>query len=272
VSGANADDLKMPQHPHSRHWPAQVLLRLLVLLPDIFHSERSVTPPDAEFINTTLGLGGIFDVADRRFGVPVHYEDFGQTLATFGIHEGPFLFLPILGPSNLRDLAGMGVDTAAQPLTWFGQGLAVNVLSGVRGGAVVLDNRDYYFDVIDDMNRTSLDPYAALRNARRQARVVVPPGAACGRNLHVVKRDLLVGERVELELEAEPGGVVRCLREGVNQPGQRQTRRKSSGISIQLGSRIYADALSNLGYKLIRTWTLDQGDRAGREYLIFELV
>ena len=55
VSGANADDLKMPQHPHSRHWPAQVLLRLLVLLPDIFHSERSVTPPDAEFINTTLG-------------------------------------------------------------------------------------------------------------------------------------------------------------------------------------------------------------------------
>ncbi len=73
-------------------------------------------------------------------------------------------------------------------------------------------------------------------------------------------------------IEAEPGGVVRCLREGINQPGQRQTRRKSSGLSIQLGSRIYADALHNLGYKLIRTWTLDQGDRAGREYSVFELI
>lgn len=121
-------------------------------------------------VNTTVGLGGIFDVADSYFGVPVHYEDFGQTLATFGVGEGPFLFLPVLGPSNPRDLFGYGVDSAAQPLNWFGQGLAVSILSGVRGGAIVLDNRDYYFEAIDDLNRTSLDPYAALRTARRQSR------------------------------------------------------------------------------------------------------
>ncbi len=61
-------------------------------------------------INTTLGLGGLFDVADTYFGVPVHYEDFGQTLATFGVGEGPFLFIPVLGPSNPRDLTGAIVD------------------------------------------------------------------------------------------------------------------------------------------------------------------
>ncbi len=121
-------------------------------------------------VNTTVGLGGIFDVANSYFGVPVHYEDFGQTLATFGVGEGPFLFIPILGPTNPRDLVGYGVDTAAQPLNWFGQGLAVSILSGARGGATILDNRDYFFEIVDDLNRTSLDPYAALRTARRQAR------------------------------------------------------------------------------------------------------
>ena len=121
-------------------------------------------------INSTLGLGGLFDVAENYFGVPVHYEDFGQTLATFGLGEGPFLFIPLLGPSNVRDLAGFGVDAAAQPLTWVGQGLAVNLLSGTRGLAAALDTRDYYFNTIDEVNRTSLDPYATLRSGYRQSR------------------------------------------------------------------------------------------------------
>ena len=122
-------------------------------------------------INTTLGVGGLFDVAESRFGVPVHYEDFGQTLATFGVGEGPFLFFPLLGPATSRDLAGYGFDIAAQPLTWVGQGLAVSVLGGVRAGATILDTRDYYFNTIDEVNRTSLDPYATLRSGYRQARV-----------------------------------------------------------------------------------------------------
>lgn len=121
-------------------------------------------------INSTLGLGGLFDVADSHFGVPVHYEDFGQTLATFGLGEGPFLFIPVLGPSNPRDLIGYGVDTAAQPLNWVGQGLVVSVLSGVRGGVTVLDTRDYFFNTLDEVNRTSLDPYATLRSGYRQSR------------------------------------------------------------------------------------------------------
>jgi hypothetical protein len=55
VGGASAEDFIMPQHAYARHWPAEMLLRLLVLLPDIFHSERNFTPQDAEFINSTLG-------------------------------------------------------------------------------------------------------------------------------------------------------------------------------------------------------------------------
>ncbi len=62
------------------------------------------------------------------------------------------------------------MDIAAQPLTWVGQGLAVSVLSGARAGATVLDTRDYYFNTIDEVNRTSLDPYATLRSGYRQSR------------------------------------------------------------------------------------------------------
>lgn len=71
-------------------------------------------------------------------------------------------------------------------------------------------------------------------------------------------------------IESEPGGVVRCVREDINQPGQRQTRRPSSGISIQLGTRVYKDALENLGYQPIRSYLETQGDKAGFEYTVFE--
>lgn len=61
-------------------------------------------------MNVTLGAGGLFDVASSM-GMPKPYEDFGLTLAHYGIGKGPYLVLPILGPSSLRDAFGMGVDT-----------------------------------------------------------------------------------------------------------------------------------------------------------------
>lgn len=120
-------------------------------------------------VNSTLGLGGIVDVA-KDMGVPAHNEDFGQTLAGWGVREGPYLFIPVLGPSNPRDLAGFGVDLAANPLTWLGQGAAVTALSGVRAGATVVDTREGLLDAVDGVNRTSLDPYATFRSAFRQRR------------------------------------------------------------------------------------------------------
>jgi phospholipid-binding lipoprotein MlaA len=121
-------------------------------------------------LNTTLGLAGIFDVANDWFGVPRHTEDFGQTLAVWGIGEGPFLFIPLLGPTNLRDLAGSGVDGAANITTWFGQGAVVEGLRYSRAGMNLIDTREALIDPVDEMRRTSLDPYATFRSAYRQRR------------------------------------------------------------------------------------------------------
>jgi phospholipid-binding lipoprotein MlaA len=62
-------------------------------------------------INSTLGLGGFFDVATGA-GLEKHNEDFGQTLARWGIHSGPYVIVPFLGPSTIRDVVGYGVDSA----------------------------------------------------------------------------------------------------------------------------------------------------------------
>lgn len=121
-------------------------------------------------INSTLGLGGIFDVAASQFGVRGHSEDFGQTFARWGVGEGPYLFLPVLGPSNPRDLTGFAAGIAADPFTWIGQGPAVDALTGARAGMTVVDTREGLLDPLEQLERGSLDPYATLRSAYRQRR------------------------------------------------------------------------------------------------------
>ena len=73
-------------------------------------------------MNSTLGLGGIFDVAGNQFGVKGHSEDYGQTLAVWGVGEGAYLFIPVIGPSNPRDLTGFGLGIASDPLDLGGPG------------------------------------------------------------------------------------------------------------------------------------------------------
>lgn len=76
-----------------------------------FKERKSMKALGRFTINTVLGLGGLFDVASKM-GMPKPYEDFGLTLAHYGIGRGPYLVLPLLGPTYLRDAFGMGVDTA----------------------------------------------------------------------------------------------------------------------------------------------------------------
>ncbi|MCU0886413.1 MAG: VacJ family lipoprotein [Rubritepida sp.] len=121
-------------------------------------------------INSTLGLGGIFDVAQTQFGIRGHSEDFGQTLAVWGVPEGHYLYVPVFGPTNSRDLVGVGVDIAMSPWFWFGQGAVVEALGYTRTGMTVVDGREGVIDVLDDVNRTSLDPYSTIRSAYRQRR------------------------------------------------------------------------------------------------------
>jgi phospholipid-binding lipoprotein MlaA len=119
-------------------------------------------------LNSTFGVAGVFDVAEAWFGVPRHTEDFGQTLAVWGVGEGPFLFLPLAGPTTLRDLAGSGVDGAANVVSWVAP--PVSGLRYVRGGLNLVDTREALLDPVEEMRRTSLDPYATYRAAYRQRR------------------------------------------------------------------------------------------------------
>jgi phospholipid-binding lipoprotein MlaA len=119
-------------------------------------------------VNTTVGIGGLFDVADK-WGYPRHREDFGQTLATFGIGEGPYLFIPLFGPANPRDLFGYGTDTFFQPLTYVQWG-DQSYIPYVRYGVDLIDLRERNIETLDEIEQTSLDYYASVRSLYRQSR------------------------------------------------------------------------------------------------------
>ncbi len=143
----------------------------VILLNDLLQGEgqRARVTLGRFMVNSTLGIAGILDVSED-WGVPGHTEDFGQTLAVWGVGEGPFLFLPILGPSNPRDLTGTVVDFASDPLTYFGQGAIVDALSLTRTGLTVLDVREGLIATVTPVREGSLDPYATFRSGYRQRR------------------------------------------------------------------------------------------------------
>ena len=120
-------------------------------------------------INTTAGVGGLFDVA-ADVGYPFHDNDFGITLALWGVPEGPFLFLPVLGPSNPRDATGYGVDILFDPLTYAPSGHGLRTLETVRVGISAVDARERVLDEVDSIKKTALDPYATFRSLYRQNR------------------------------------------------------------------------------------------------------
>ncbi|MEM6812325.1 MAG: VacJ family lipoprotein [Pseudomonadota bacterium] len=121
------------------------------------------------FINTLAGFGGIVDVADLG-GIPHEEEDFGQTLAVWGVGDGAYLVLPLLGPSNVRDTAGRIVDSYADPLRIYLNNIDEDHLSYTRTGLEILSTRAELLDIIDDLRRNSFDYYAALRSAYVQNR------------------------------------------------------------------------------------------------------
>ena len=119
-------------------------------------------------VNTTIGAGGIVDVASK-WGLPPHSADFGETLALWGVAEGPFVELPLLGPSNPRDAVGTAVDLALNPLSYIG-GAPATYASVAAGSADVVDARAKHLKDLDELERNSLDYYAELRSVYRQHR------------------------------------------------------------------------------------------------------
>jgi phospholipid-binding lipoprotein MlaA len=121
-------------------------------------------------LNSTFGVGGIMDVA-APLGIPRHDADFGQTLAVWGVGEGPYLMLPLIGPSNPRDAGGLLVDSFADPLDDYLQTQNLTWLAEVRFGASVFSQLDALADPLDEVKRNSLDPYTTIRSLARQRRL-----------------------------------------------------------------------------------------------------
>lgn len=120
-------------------------------------------------VNTTIGIGGVFDVA-TEWGWPDHDSDGGITLAMWGIPNGPYLFLPVLGPSSPREAAGFGGDYVINPLSWIGYGTTADALAYTKLGISAVDARAAVLDDLDKVTSQALDPYATIRSLYRQHR------------------------------------------------------------------------------------------------------
>jgi phospholipid-binding lipoprotein MlaA len=121
-------------------------------------------------MNSLVGVGGLFDVAGSH-GIPYHDSDFGQTLGVWGVGPGPYLVLPILGPSDPRDLTGYGVDTVIDPFSYEMRIAGVSTDANLaRTGATTINDRSKSIDDLDDLQRNSLDFYAAVRSLYQQKR------------------------------------------------------------------------------------------------------
>ena len=150
----------------------------LVFINDLLQGERERAGITLGrfLVNTTLGVGGVFDFASVVGMDAAHSEDFGQTLGAHGVGPGPYVVLPLLGPSSARDALGLAVDT-------FLLDPSAYVLSSeaalARRGTDAVDTRYRLDPAIDDLEASSLDLYAGYRTVYLQRRAAeIRNGAA----------------------------------------------------------------------------------------------
>ena len=132
--------------------------------------ERAVTTLIRFLVNSTVGVLGFNDVA-ADLGLEFHDEDFGQTLAVWNMPEGPYLMLPVLGPSNPRDAVGRVVDFFIDPLNIWATNNSHDWVLPTHTALKVIDFRALHYDTIEDLEKSSLDFYAAIRSLYRQRRM-----------------------------------------------------------------------------------------------------
>lgn len=126
-------------------------------------------------LNTVLGGLGMLDPA-TEFGLPRRETDFGITLASWGVAEGPYLVLPVLGPSTGRDLPGVVVDRAFSPLTYVGAFTDASAVGPTVQAVDLLDTRARNADLIDQLLYETEDTYVTLRAAYLQRRRAMTAG------------------------------------------------------------------------------------------------
>lgn len=128
-------------------------------------------------VNSTVGVAGFFEVAGS-WKMPPQFGDFGQTLWVWGVADGPYLIVPVFGPSTPRDGIGLGVDVVFDPLRYIPR--HQNYPTSFTVGRIVvdgIDRRSRSLDALDEIQRESLDFYAAFRSLYRQNRAAELSGA-----------------------------------------------------------------------------------------------
>ena len=123
----------------------------------------------ARFVgNTTVGLAGLFDPAAKA-GLAHHDNDFGVTLGRYGVGGGPYLYVPVAGPTNLRDAVGAGVDYVVDPLSWL-RFRDAKTVGATRTALNLVDQRLEVDADLRTLEATAADPYATVRSVYGQAR------------------------------------------------------------------------------------------------------
>jgi phospholipid-binding lipoprotein MlaA len=118
-------------------------------------------------VNSTVGLAGIFDVAGE-LGYPEPESGGALTLAYWGLPSGPYLFLPLLGPGTVRSFTGYALDIGLSPLTYVPRGYGLLTLNYATYGLGIIDARSLVLHDFDELQNTSLDPYATIRSGYQQ--------------------------------------------------------------------------------------------------------
>jgi len=120
-------------------------------------------------VNSTVGVFGLFDVADK-IGLDEKEEDFGQTLATWGVGDGFYIVLPLFGPSNLRDTTGMVMTMMTDPINAYVVSEGEAWIVPMRTAANAVDQRSKIIDEVNALRDNSVDYYAAVRSSYYQNR------------------------------------------------------------------------------------------------------
>jgi phospholipid-binding lipoprotein MlaA len=119
-------------------------------------------------INSTVGVAGLFDPADKWFGLKQEDNDFGLTLAKYGVGEGPYLVLPLLGPSTVRDALGGFADGVMNPVNYVVSG-ALPYQAAAKAFAAV-NTRSQNLGKFEEIDRYSIDLYGAVQDAYLERR------------------------------------------------------------------------------------------------------
>jgi phospholipid-binding lipoprotein MlaA len=150
---------------------ARNLAAPLVFIHDLAqgNGDRALITFERFLVNTSMGGLGLVDIATQT-GLTYHGEDMGQTLGSYGVASGPYLVLPILGPSNTRDAIGRVVDWFVDPVPYAVKDTDLQDVPFATKVAGAIDTRQRFDKQIRDLRANSIDFYAATRDLYEQAR------------------------------------------------------------------------------------------------------